>query len=75
MNKNSWINDAVKIEFEVTPGMKNLMDLCEKAASDEDYSYFNYEEALDLACKEMVVIGKMTQKQWDMIEERYGSYD
>ena len=49
--------------------------MCERADTEKDYAYFNYEEALDYACKELVTIGEMTQKQWDMIRERYESYD
>lgn len=26
----------------------------------------------DISCKELVVLGKMTQKQWDTIVRRYG---
>lgn len=72
--RNNWINEDVIIDFEVPKSLQTLIELCEEANAKKDYSYFNYEEALDLGCKEFVTIGKMTKKQWDIIEERYGDY-
>ena len=72
---NKWINHDVSINFTVPDGVQELIKMCERADTEKDYAYFNYEEALDYACKELVTIGEMTQKQWDMIRERYESYD
>lgn len=71
----NWIKKEVIIDFSVPSSVQYLIDLCEKANSEEDYAYFNYEEALDYACKELFATGRMTRKQWDTINERYESYD
>lgn len=47
----NWIKKDVIIDFDVPSSVQYLIDLCEKANSEEDYAYFNYEEALDYACK------------------------
>lgn len=49
----NWIKKEVIIDFDVPSSVQYLIDLCEKANSEEDYAYFNYEEALDYACKEL----------------------
>ena len=66
-----WINDDIIIDFPVTAGIQELMNMCEQAYRDKDYAYFNYEEALDYACKELVTKGKMTHKEWETILQRY----
>lgn len=62
----NWIKKEVIIDFSVPSSVQYLIDLCEKANSEEDYAYFNYVEALDYTCKELFATGRMTRKQWDI---------
>lgn len=72
---NNWIDDTVIIDFPVPKDVKNLMDMCEVANANGDWGYFNYEESLDYICKEAVVQGHMTDREWNEIRKRYESYD
>lgn len=73
--KYHWIKEEVEIDFKVSKVMKNMMEECEKLDLEEDYAYFNYCETLGYMCKEAYVQGKMTKKQWEIIEERYENYE
>jgi hypothetical protein len=71
----SWINHNIIIDFEVPKDIQRLFESCETAEKEQNWGYFSLWDALDCSCKELVTIGKMTKKQWNIIIERYGSYD
>lgn len=71
--KYHWVNDDVKIDFSVPRALQILMDQCEQLDLEEDYAYFNYIETLDCDVKELVRMGVLTNKQWDIINMRYFS--
>lgn len=50
----NWINDEIEIDFDVPKGVQDLINELEKLDDEEDYSYFNYSDALDCAAKELV---------------------
>ena len=68
----AWINNEIEIDFEVPKSLQNLIDKLEKYDAAEDYTYFNYSEALDDGAKELVVRGKLTKEQWDLLCAKYG---
>lgn len=70
-NSNSMIDYSVVIDFDVPEGIKAMMEECESLNKIDSPAYYNYSETLGYMCKELVVVGKMTQKQWDVIERRY----
>lgn len=72
---DNWIDDTVIIDFPVPKDVTNLIDMCEEANANGDWGYFNYEESLDYICKEVVVQGHMTDREWNEIRKRYESYD
>lgn len=71
MKKYNWINEAVEVDFPLPQGILFLTKKLEELDSSENYAYFNYSEALDTAAKELVVKGRLTQKQWDLLCARY----
>lgn len=69
--KFQWIDDNVKIDFEVPKWVKEKMELLEKYDLEDNYMYFPVNEGLDVDLKNWVAKGKMTEKQWDQIMLRY----
>lgn len=68
---HNWINDEIEIDFDVPKSLQYLIDELEKLDAAEDYAYFNYSEALDDGAKELVVQGKLTKEQWDLLCTKY----
>lgn len=62
--KYHWINDSIKLNFSIPEGIKNLIHECEQLDIEYNWSYFDYVEAVDIACKNSKQI---TQEQWDTI--------
>jgi len=71
LKKYNWINEAVKIDFPLPKGLLSLIEKLEELDACEDYAYFNYSEALDNAAKELVVKGRLSPIQWDLLCARY----
>lgn len=71
MKKYNWINDAVIIDFPLPQGLLPLINKLEVLDASEDYAYFNYSEALDNAAKELVVKGRLSIHQWDLLCAKY----
>ena len=71
MKKYNWINEAVKIDFSLPKGILFLIKKLEELDAAENYAYFNYSEALDNAAKELVVKGRLSSKQWDLLCAKY----
>ncbi|MBQ9210903.1 MAG: hypothetical protein IJ153_04315 [Clostridia bacterium] len=72
MNRYTWIDDSIKIEFPVYGEvLRNTIADCEKYDREGDPRYFGMARAVDTLCKASVANGHMNQKQWDMIVSRY----
>ena len=72
MAKFHWIDDDIKINFKVPSWIQEKMDLMEKYDLENDV--MNYEiinQGFDVDCKNTVAIGKLTEKQWDILMCRY----
>lgn len=67
------IDYSVVVDFDVPESVRYLMDECERLNEEDSPAYYNYSETLGYVCKELVVLGKMTEKQWHTIERRYES--
>ena len=68
-----YIDDTVKIDFNVPKDVKNVMEMCEEADLQDNYgSYGNLAEYfLYTLCKEAYVQGHLTKKQLETMERRY----
>ncbi len=68
-----YINDDVKIDFDVSKDIRYMMDLCEQADRDNNYPmYMNYiEHLLYVICKEACYQGHITKEQWETFKRRY----
>lgn len=72
MSKYHWINDSIKIDFDVPRLVANTMQEAEEAdLNNEIGEYYGIADVLDVICKECYVNGLLTKKQWDTITERY----
>ena len=68
---SNWINDKVKLSFKLPRSLQPLVEKLEELDQAYNYAYFNYSEALDCAAKELVVQGKLTREQWDLLCAKY----
>lgn len=66
-----WIDESVIIDFKLPKDIQGIADLCEETDKNEDYAYDNWADLLDILCKEAVVQGHMTKRQWDTVVRRY----
>ena len=68
----NYIDDSVKIDFDVPKDILKLMKECEEFDKEDRYAcYMNYVEFLtDTICKEAYVQGHL-KKQWETIERRF----
>ena len=73
IHQDTWIDGSVAIDFPLPKYMQNLIKQLELLDAAEDYSYFNYSDALDVQAKEMVVQGCLTREQWDLLCLKYCS--
>jgi len=69
--KFHWIDESIKIDFDVPESLQKMMESIEKMDLEEDYSYFNWIEVLDCDMKEYVNRGELTSKQRDLISDKY----
>ena len=74
---NKWIDDTVIIDFELCRELKYLTeDLEQSNREDEDPGlYMNLVEALDILCKNIYAVGKLTKEQWRTLLKRYDHYE
>ena len=70
-NKFQWVDDSVKIDFDVADWIRKDMKQLEECDLNNDYMYFNYNDALWVDLKNWVSKGKMSEAQWAKIMERY----
>lgn len=71
MKKYHWINDEVKIDFQIPEVINNTMQEAEHMDSEENMEYFCIADTLDMLCKEAYVNKILTKEQWLMIVRRY----
>ncbi|MCQ2797826.1 MAG: hypothetical protein MJ241_05190 [Bacilli bacterium] len=67
-----YINDDIKIDFELTKTMQDLVDKAEEADILEDYGlYMNYVYAIDSRAKKEVTNHLMRESTWNRLLKRY----
>ena len=70
--KYNFINDDVKIDFELSKTMKDLVDKCEKADLINDYGlYMNVADAIDSQGKKETTHHIITETEWKKLVRRY----
>ena len=71
---NNWINDTIKINFEIPKGLDETISMLEKYNRENEMGlYFSWTDVLDVQCKNLCGCGKLTEYQWDLLNERYNS--
>lgn len=66
--KYNFINDDVKIDFELSKTMKDLVDKCEKADLINDYGlYMNVADAIDSQGKKETTHHIITETEWKKV--------
>lgn len=72
MFKYNYINNDVKIDFELSHTMQDLVDKAEKADILEDYGlYMNLADAIDSQVKKEVSRHLITETEWNKLVSRY----
>lgn len=72
MLKYNYINNDVKIDFELSHTMQDLVDKSEKADILEDYGlYMNLADAIDSQTKKEVSRHLITELEWNKLVSRY----
>ena len=70
--KFNFINDGIKIDFELSPKMKNLIKGAEKADLLNQYgTYMNYAYAIDAQGKKETTHHQLRESQWNKLIDRY----
>jgi len=72
MLKYNYINNDVKIDFELSHTMQDLVDKAEKADILEDYGlYMNLADAIDSQAKKELSKHLITDNEWKKLVSRY----
>lgn len=67
-----YINDDIKIDFELSKTMQDLVEKAEEADILEDYGlYMNYVYAIDSRAKKEVTNHLMRESAWNRLLRRY----
>ena len=70
--KYNYINDDIKIDFELSHTLKDLVDKAEEADILDDYGlYMNLAYAIDSRAKKEVARHWITEREWRLLLERY----
>jgi len=70
--KYNYINNDIKIDFELSHTMQDLVDKAEKADILEDYGlYMNLADAIDSQAKKEVNRHLITETEWRKLVRRY----
>ena len=70
--KYNYINNEIKIDFELSNTMQDLVEQAEKADILEDYGlYMNLAYAIDARAKREVSRHLLTEREWRMLSRRY----
>ena len=68
----NYINNDVKIDFELSNTMKDLVDKAEEADLLGDYGlYMNLADAIDSQAKKETTHGQMRESEWINLVRRY----
>lgn len=70
--KHRWIRDDIIIDFDI-PGkaFKNLLKEAEELDLAGNTEFFCVAEQIDVLAKNSYGAGKLTQKQWELLCEKY----
>lgn len=66
-----WIREEIQIDFPLPKDMLWLIQEMEEMDKNEDFAYFNYFDSLDVSAKELTRLGKLSQKQWNLLYKKY----
>lgn len=69
-----WTDNSINIDdfYDSLPKMvREIVDACEKADAEDDWSYPNLCESLENVAKQYVVAKIITKEQWDKLCCRY----
>ena len=70
--KYNYINNDIKIDFELSHTLQDLVGKAEKADILEDYGlYMNLAYAIDARAKNEVSRNLMTEREWNLLIMRY----
>ena len=68
----AFFNNDIKIDFELSHTMQDLVEQAEKADILEDYGlYMNLAYAIDARAKREVSRHLLTEREWRMLSRRY----
>lgn len=75
MGKYQWIDESIKIDFELPLVMINLiLDLEKFDIEDKECAYINYFDLLDTDAKNAYQEGIITREQWNLLLQKYGGF-
>lgn len=69
--KYHWIKEDIELDFPLPREVSLMIEDLEKLDLAEDYAYFNFSESLDYIARDCYNEGKITKKQWDLINLKY----
>ena len=70
--KYNYLDDSVKIDFELPLNIKNLVDDAEKADLEDDYGlYINLASAIDTNAKNATAKRLLSDYQWETLVRRF----
>lgn len=70
--KFNYINNSIKIDFELSRTMKDLIERAEEADLKDDYGlYMNLAYAIDSQAKKETTRGYISESQWNKLIMRY----
>lgn len=68
----NFINNNVKINFDLTKELEDLINKAEKADHDNNYGlYMNLADAIDVRAKKEVSLHNITYSDWNKLTRRY----
>ena len=71
-SKFNYINDDIRIDFELSSKMQNLIKGAEQADLLDQYgTYMNYAYAIDAQAKKEVTHNQLKESQWNKLIDRY----
>ncbi len=70
--KYNFINDAIKVEFDLSPTLRDLINRAEEADLYNDYGlYMNIVDAIDSQAKKEVTNHFISETEWNRLLRRY----
>lgn len=71
LKKHNLINENICLDFKIPSILLQLFEEAEHFDSINSEEYFCVADAIDVQCKNLVTLGKMSQNQWDLICQKY----